>query len=67
MSQVKVKSHPSSDTSIVPELFHSSFVFETKYSLKYMEDMVSTWFNVEDDREIVDTIFDEGLENLDDV
>ena len=32
-----------------------------------MEDMVSTWFNVEDDREIVDTIFDEGLENLDDV
>ena len=32
-----------------------------------MEDMVSTWVNIEDDREIVDAIFDEDLENIDDV
>ena len=32
-----------------------------------MEDMVITWVNTEDDRDIVDAIVDEELENIDDV
>ena len=32
-----------------------------------MDDMVSTWFIIEDDNEIADDIIDEELENLDDV
>ena len=32
-----------------------------------MEDMVITWFNIEDNNEIADEIIDEELENLDDV
>ena len=30
-----------------------------------MEDMFTTWANIEDDREFVDAIVDEELENLD--
>ena len=67
MSQVKVKAHPSTDTYIVPSLFHSSFVVEPKCSPKDMEDMVSTGVNIEDDREIVDAMVGEELENIDDV
>ena len=50
MAKVKVKAYPSTDTSIVPALFHSSFVADTKCSPKDMEDMVSTWVNIEYDR-----------------
>ena len=55
------------DTSIVPALFHSSFVVHPKCSPKEMEDMVSKWVNIKDDREIFDTIVDEELKNIDDV
>ena len=34
---------------------------------KDMEDMVNTWVNIEDDREIVGAFVDEELENIDDV
>ena len=64
MAQVKVKSHPSTDNSIVPELFYSYFVVDTTFSPKDMEDMVKTWVNIEDDRDIVDVIVDEELEIL---
>ena len=67
MKQLRVKSHPSTNTSIVQELFHSSFAFYPKCSPKDMDDMVSTRFNIEDDREIFDAIVDEELENIDDV
>ena len=59
MVQVKVKSHPSTDTSIVPAVFQSSFVVDPKFSPKNMDDMVSTWVNIEYYREIVDAIVDE--------
>ena len=59
MVQVKVKSHPSTDTSIVPAVFQSSFVVDPKCSPKNMDDMVSTWVNIEYYREIVDAIVDE--------
>ena len=58
MSQVKVKAHTSTNTSIVPEVFYSSFVVDLKCSPKDMYDMVSTWVNIEDDRGIVDAIVD---------
>ena len=54
-------------TSIVPAVFQSSFVVGPKYSTKYMEYMVGTWVNIEDDRDIVYAIVDEELENLYDV
>ena len=34
MSQVKIKSHPFTDISILPEVFHSSFLVEPKCSPK---------------------------------
>ena len=61
MVQVKLKENPSTETSIVPAVFHSSFVFDPKFSSKDMEDTVSTWVNIEDDRDIVDAIVDEEL------
>ena len=64
MAQIIVKSYPSNVTSIVPELFHSFFVIDPGCSLKNMGDMVITWVNIEDDREIVDAIFDEDLKNI---
>ena len=67
MAQVKVKAHPSTDTSIVPAVFQSSFVVYPKFSQKYMKDMVSTWVNIEYDRYIFDAIVDEELINIDDV
>ena len=67
MSQVKAKAHPLNDTFIVTAVFHSSFVVDPTFSTKDMEDMVSTWVNIEDDRDIVDAIVDEQLENIDDV
>ena len=67
MSQVKVKAHPSTDTSIVPAVFHSSFVVDPKCSLKYMEVMISSWVIIEDDRDVVDAISDKELENIYDV
>ena len=67
MTQVRVKSHPSTDTSIVPAVFHSYFLFDPKCSPKEMGDMVSTWFNIEYDREISDAIVDEELKNIDDL
>ena len=65
MEQVKVKPHPSTDTSIVPAVFNSYFVVYPKCSPKDMEDMVITWVKIEDDREIVDGIFDGDLEIID--
>ena len=67
MSQVKVKSHPSTDTYIVPAVFQSSFVVDPKCSSKEMEVMVSTWVDIEGVTEIVDALVDEELENIDDV
>ena len=48
-------------------MFHSSPIVDPKFYPQNMEDMVSTWVNIEYDREIVDSIVDEELENLDDV
>ena len=62
---MKVKAHPYTYTSILPALFHSSFVVDPKCSPKDMEYMLSTWVDIEDDREILDSIVDEELENLD--
>ena len=62
VAQVKVKAHPSTETFIVPAVFKISFVVDPKFSPKDMEDMVSTWFNIEDDREIVNAIIDEELD-----
>ena len=67
MTQVKIKEHPSTDICIATTLFNSYFVFDSECSLKDIEDMVSTWVNIVYDREIVDAIVDEELENLDDV
>ena len=67
MAQVKVKTYPLTDTSIVPAVFYSSFLVDPEYSPKDTEDMVSTWVNIEDDREIVDAIVVEELKNHDDV
>ena len=64
---MKVKAHPPTDTFILPAVFYSYFVVDTKYSSKDMEDMLSTCITNEYDREIVDDIFDENLENIDDV
>ena len=67
MAQVKVKAHPLTDTSIVPEVFYSSFVVEPQMFTQrhgvYGEFMV----NIEDYMQPVDDIDDEELENLDDV
>ena len=65
MTQVKIKEHPSTDICIATTLFNSYFVFDSECSLKDIEDMVSTWVNIVYDREIVDAIVDEELENLD--
>ena len=46
MVQVNVEVHPSTDTSIVPAVFHSSFVVDPKCSTKDVEDMVSTWLTL---------------------
>ena len=67
MAQVMVKEHPSTDTSIVPALFHSSFVVDPKCPPKDMEYMINTWVRIKDDREIVDAIVDEELGNIDDL
>ena len=61
MSHVKVKSHPSTDTFIVTAVFHSYFVVDPIFSPKDMEDMISTWVNIEGDREIADAIVYEKL------
>ena len=58
MAQVKVKTHPWNDTYIAPEVINSYFVVDPKCSTKDMEDMVSTWVIIEDDRDSVDAIFD---------
>ena len=67
MAQVKVKEHSRTETSLVPKVFHSYFVVDPKCSPKYMENMLSIWVNIWDERESVDAIFDEYLENIDDV
>ena len=61
---MKVKSHPFTETYVEPAVFHSSFVVDSKCSHKDMEDMVSTWVNTEDDREIVDVFVDEEFEKI---
>ena len=55
---MKVKAHTLTDTSIVPAVFHSFFVVDPNFSPKYMEDMVSTWVNIEYDSDIIDAIVD---------
>ena len=67
MAQVKVKSHPQTDTSIVLAVFFCYFVVDPKFSPKDMEYMVSKWVNIEDDMDIFDSIADGELENLDGV
>ena len=59
MAQVKVKEHSRTETSLVPKVFHSYFVVDPKCSPRDMGDMVGTQVNIEDDRDIVDAIFDE--------
>ena len=53
------KSHPWTDTCIVQAVFHSSFGVDPKFSPKDVEGTVSTWINIEDDRDIIDAIVDE--------
>ena len=67
MKHMKVKSHTLTEIFILPAVFQSYFVVDPKCSPKDMEDMLSIWVNIWDERESVDAIFDEYLENIDDV
>ena len=61
MEKVNAKSQPLNDTSIVPSVFHSSFLVDPKCLPRHMEDMVITWVNIDYDRDIVDAIFNKEL------
>ena len=56
MVKVKVKSHTSTDISSAPAVFYSSFVVDPKCSPKDMEVMISTWVNIEGDKDMCDAL-----------